>query len=163
MTKHPDNINAKTQETIFSHIVFIVSISYGCEYYTISSPLASPVGNSNIGMLSGSGDCPQKVAMPIRATPLPTFREKWEIWYRQNAGMGSAGRVGFQRRNGGIRAVGIGQPSNHRAMSTMRTPSRSISSCRVRAIRSLGYESRIFFRGSSSRARVFGSEMSSDT
>ena len=43
--------------------------------------------------------------LSIPASPLPTFREKWEIWKGQNTGMRAAGRGEFRRRNGGIGAV----------------------------------------------------------
>ena len=43
--------------------------------------------------------------MPIRTTPLPTFREKWEIRQWQNAGTGATERGGFRRRNGGAPSI----------------------------------------------------------
>ena len=45
------------------------------------------------------------IARPSPATPLPTVREKWEIWQGRNTRMGLAERGGFRRRNGGIPSI----------------------------------------------------------
>ena len=68
--------------------------------YTDPDPVGRPTSSESVArhskagiptLPSRSGDCPQKVAIPIyrypppiRATPVPTFREKWEVVWIYN-------------------------------------------------------------------------------